>query len=107
MEKPPSTHALQSMPQANLAAAGLSSLRLRERDIIFDGASGISRSLQRMFNHAIAVVAAFGFVAFVVVFVHPAPPATRAAARQMSAGSEVAASDAAVAGVRPHLAASK
>ena len=58
-----------------------------------------------MFIHAMSI-AAFGFVAFVLVFVHPASLASHAAAHQMSSGSEVAAAGA-VAGVRPHLAASK
>jgi hypothetical protein len=57
-----------------------------------------------MFNYAMSI-AALGFVAFVLVFVHPASLASRATAPQMSAGSEVAV--AAIGGVRRHLAASK
>jgi hypothetical protein len=57
-----------------------------------------------MFNYAMSI-AAFGFVAFVLGFVHPVPLAGGAVAHQMSAGSEVAV--AAAGGVRPHLAASK
>jgi hypothetical protein len=59
-----------------------------------------------MFNYVLSV-AVFGFVAFVIVFVHPASLASRTAAHEMSAGSETATADATVAGVRPHLAASK
>jgi hypothetical protein len=49
-------------------------------------------------------IAAFGFVAFALLFVHPAALASRAATHQMSAGSDAAA--AASVGARPHLAAS-
>jgi hypothetical protein len=59
-----------------------------------------------MFNYAMSV-AAFGFVAFVLVFVHPASQTGRATAQQTGAGGHVATADPAVAGVRSHLAASK
>jgi hypothetical protein len=54
-----------------------------------------------MFIYAMSI-AAIGFVAFVLVFVHPASLANRGAAHQMSAGS-----DAATVGVSPLFAASK
>jgi hypothetical protein len=57
-----------------------------------------------MFNYAMSI-AAFGFVAFALVFVHPAPLAGGAAAHHISAGSEVAV--AAIGDERHHLAASK
>jgi hypothetical protein len=60
-----------------------------------------------LFNHVLSLAAAFGFVAFVLVFVHPASHAGRAAVHQTSAGSAVAAIAASDAGVRSHLAATK
>jgi hypothetical protein len=59
-----------------------------------------------MFNYALSV-AVFGFVAFVLVFVHPASQAGRVAAQHESAGSGVAAAVAAPGSARSHLAASK
>jgi hypothetical protein len=60
----------------------------------------------QMLNHALSV-AAIGFVVFVLMFVHPASQANRAAAHQMAAAGETAAADAAPAAMRPRLAASK
>jgi hypothetical protein len=57
-----------------------------------------------MFNHILSI-AAFGVVAFVLVFVHPGPHAGRAVALQADAAGKVAA--AGVAAPRPRLAASK
>jgi hypothetical protein len=105
------------MPHAKSMLASLSSLRPGERDIMLHKMSGISRSRQRMFNgsmfnhvlfnHVLSLAAAFGFVAFVLVFVHPASHAGRAAVHQTSAGSAVAAIAASDADVRSHLAATK
>jgi hypothetical protein len=57
-----------------------------------------------MFNHAM-FVAAFGIVAFVIVFVHPPSHAGRAAVQQAAAHTSVAAG--AAAADAPRLAASK
>jgi hypothetical protein len=57
-----------------------------------------------MFNHAM-YVAAFGIVAYVLVFVHPASPAGRASVQQAAAHTSVAAG--AAAADAPSLAASK
>jgi hypothetical protein len=59
-----------------------------------------------MFNYAMSV-AAFGFVAFVLVFVHPASQADLVAAQQMGASGDVASAHQAVAGARSYFAASK
>jgi hypothetical protein len=59
-----------------------------------------------MLNHALAV-AAFGFVAFVLLFVHPVSQASRAAAHQVAAAGETATVNAVPADTRPRLAASK
>jgi hypothetical protein len=64
-----------------------------------------------MFNHVLPI-AAFGVVAFVLVFVHPAAQASRQttpqkAAQQAAAGSRIATANVAAAVVGPRLAASK
>ena len=55
-----------------------------------------------MFNHILSI-AAFGVVAFVLVFVHPGPHAGRAIAQQADATGKIAAVNVAA----PRLAASK
>jgi hypothetical protein len=57
-----------------------------------------------MFNHVLSI-AAFGVVAFVLVFVHPGLQAGRAIAQQADAAGKIAATN--VAAPRPRLAASK
>jgi hypothetical protein len=52
-------------------------------------------------------LAAFGFVAFVLVFVHPGSQASRAGARQAAAGAEVSIVDVATTESRSRLGASK
>jgi len=59
-----------------------------------------------MFNH-LPSIAAFGFVAFLLVFVHPASQASRTAARQAAAGDMIVAASLAAAIMRSRLAASK
>jgi hypothetical protein len=59
-----------------------------------------------MFNCAM-FLAAFGFVAFVLVFVHPGSQASRAGARQVAAGAEVSIAEVATTESRSRLAASK
>jgi hypothetical protein len=59
-----------------------------------------------MLNYVLSV-AAFGLVAFVLVFVHPASQASRAAASEMAAASNIATANAVPADMRPRLAASK
>jgi hypothetical protein len=96
------------MPLANLIAAGLSSLRLRNRIVNLDRNGGISivPADFQMLNH-VPSMAAIGFVAFVLLFVHPASQASRAAAHQMAAASTTATVNAAASDMRPRLAASK
>ena len=103
-ENPSAIRAPQSMPNAKSTGGGLSSLRRREHDIKLHKMSGISRFRWRLFHGAICI-AAFGFVAFVLLFVHPAAQSRRAAAQQADVGSDVAAAGAAGTGV--HLAAPK
>jgi hypothetical protein len=59
-----------------------------------------------MFNHVLSI-AAFGFVAFVLLFVHPVSPDGGAAMHQMAAGGKITPAIIAAADVHPHLAASK
>jgi hypothetical protein len=59
-----------------------------------------------MFNHVLSI-AAFGFVAFLLVFVHPASQASRTAARQAAAGGMIVTADVAAAIMRSRLAASE
>jgi hypothetical protein len=64
-----------------------------------------------MFNHVLSI-AAFGFVAFVLLFMHPVSQASRAVAHQVAAGGTmtpaiVAPAIVTAADMRPHLAASK
>jgi hypothetical protein len=59
-----------------------------------------------MFNYTMSV-AAFGFVAFVLAFVHPASQAGRAAAQQVAMAGSIVAASAGPADGRPHLAPSK
>ncbi len=59
-----------------------------------------------MFNYAISL-AAFGFVAFVLVFVHPASQASRADAQQAAAAAELPIAEVAAVELRSRLAASK
>jgi hypothetical protein len=72
-------------------------------DIILYRMSGISSSRQRLLNGALSI-AAIGFVAFILVFVHPASQAAGGAAYWMRAGSDVVI---AATGIRPRLAASR
>jgi hypothetical protein len=58
-----------------------------------------------MFNH-LPFTAAFCFVAFLLVFVHPASQASRTAARQAAAGGMIVTANIAVV-MRSRLAASK
>jgi hypothetical protein len=59
-----------------------------------------------MFNH-LPSIAAFGFVAFLLVFVHPASQASRTATRQAAAGGMIVAANVVAAVMRSRLAASK
>jgi hypothetical protein len=59
-----------------------------------------------MFNSAM-FLAASGFVAFVLVFVHPGSQASRAGARQAAAGAEVSIGEVATTESRSRLAVSK
>jgi hypothetical protein len=59
-----------------------------------------------MLNHVLSI-AAFGFVAFLLVFVHPVSQASRAAARQAAAGGMIVTANVVAAVMRSRLAASK
>jgi hypothetical protein len=59
-----------------------------------------------MFNHAMSI-AAFGFVAFVLVFMHPGSRASRAAMQQAAAHGGVVTAKVAAADASSRLAASK
>jgi biotin transporter BioY len=92
------------MLRAYLIAAGLSSLRRRKcADMLRK--NGIWSAAAQMFNHFLSI-AAFGFVAFLIVFVHPTSQASRTAARQTAAGGMVVTANVAAI-MRSRLAASK
>jgi hypothetical protein len=94
------------MLHAYLIAAGLSSLRRRKRADILKRRMEYRAAAAQMLNH-LASIAAFAFVAFLLVFVHPASQASRAAARQAAAGGMVVAANVAAAIIRSRVAASK
>jgi hypothetical protein len=81
-EKPSAIGATRRMARVNLIAAGLSSLRRRKRaDMLYRKRgiwSGSGSDVQ------LPSIAAFGFVAFLLVFVHPG--SQQAATRQAPAG---------------------
>jgi len=59
-----------------------------------------------MFNHVLSI-AAFGFLAFLLVFVHPPSQASRTAGQQAAAGGMIVTANVAAAIMRSRLAASK
>jgi hypothetical protein len=89
-ENPSSIQAAQSMLHAKLIRPRLSPLRRREHDIILDEMSGY-RDYAGVYSTGAICFAAFGFVAFVVLFVRPAAESRRAAVQQAHVGSDVTA----------------